>query len=113
METDFSPSEKVPTSAFPSWVPSFLQMSRASLGLELPEKILMSLPCAIISASLTKLLFFLSFCYATGRCLHVTHFLPLARRRLAAHWTLMVWGHRAMHRLSAGTSSVTVLPAAV
>ena len=53
METDFSPSENVPTSALPIWVPNFLQMSSASLGLELPEKILMSLPCAIISASLS------------------------------------------------------------
>ena len=36
-ETKISPSEKVPTSASPSLVPISLQISSASLGLELPK----------------------------------------------------------------------------
>ena len=43
-ETKISPSEKVPTSDSPSLVPISLQISSASLGFELPENTLMSLP---------------------------------------------------------------------
>ena len=48
METKFSPSENAPTSALPSCTPTSLQMASAKGRLEVPEKILISLPCAIM-----------------------------------------------------------------
>ena len=43
-DTKTSPSENVPTSDSPSFVPMSLQISSASFGLELPENTLISLP---------------------------------------------------------------------
>ena len=104
METKFSPSEKAPTSALPSSIPISLQMASARGRLELPEKILISLPCAIISDILSFLFLFIISRFRD-------HFLLL--RRLAAHCFLTTCTLRAMARESAGTSLVMVLPAAV
>ena len=88
------------------------EMASAKARLELPAKILISFPwaimCYILSSSFCSVSFLISFSPEGTK-----HKIQDFSRRLAAQPFFTVCRARAMARASAGTSSVTVLPAAV
>ena len=115
MDTAISPSANFLQTQSPSGIPSLSAMALARAGLELPAKSLILFPCVIMLVY--PLCMFIQYkinrecvCCKNARCAGGQS-LPDSRRFLTQPG-LTVWRDRATTRLSSGTSSVMVPPAA-